>query len=469
MEIDFWSNEADIYTKVFDKTYEATTRFIVSVGGAGSSKSYSEAQKEIILSFEEHGGNVLVVRQTYASLADSCFALLKGIIYDWGLEEFFNITKNPMAITNNTTGKTFIFRGLDDIEKVKSIANIQRCWVEEANEISFKNFRELNRRIRGFDRIQITLLLNPVNEQHWIKEHFEDGKYADKTTLIRSTYKDNKFVGKEYGEELEALKDIDINDYNIYALGLWGTFSEGLIFKGWKTVQYGEIPKDLPHWYGLDFGFTNDPTAITRITYDRKNRIVYLYEVAYETGLDNKQIGKRLKADHITVYTTIYNDGKIDIHVMDGLVFVNDSNISIKEVWRNEELLIDMLKKHNFTGDKDSICISIDSMQKMGTPVYCDAAEPKSIYELQEYGIWGACRATKGKDSILTGIGLIKRLDVRVTRNSSNIIKEKNTYSWLKNKDTDKYINTPEDANNHSIDSIRYGIFTHFKLQGYEV
>lgn len=465
MEIDFWKHKNEIYTKVFERTFNADTRFVLSYGGSGSGKSYSEAQKEIILSFYPDGGNLLIVRQTYSSLMDSCFALVKGIIQDWGLEQFFNITKSPLSIENIVTGKKMIFRGLDDIEKIKSIAGVQRCWIEEASETKFSDIRELNRRIRGFDDIQITLLLNPVNEQHWIKAQFVDGPYRDKTTVIHSTYKDNKFVGDEYGEELEALKDIDINDYNIYALGKWGTFSEGLIFKGWRSVQ--EFPKDLDFWYGLDFGYTNDPTAIVRIAYDNKENTIYLDEVCYKTGLDNAMIANELKNDFITTYHSIYSFGDKEVYTENGSIFINGEELLIQEAWLDEQRLVKMLMYYNYTTKEiKTIKREINNL-KYPTFVYCDGAEPKSVYELTQLGA-DATSAIKGAGSILAGIQRLKRCKVCYTRSSKNINKEVNAYSWVKDKKTDTYINTPEDKNNHICDAIRYGVYSHFIRLGIE-
>jgi len=461
---DFWTNKKDLYTKVFERTWNAKTRFVLSKGGSGSSKSYSEAQKEIIKSFDTYGGNLLIVRQTYDSLRDSCFALLKGIISDWQLNEYFNITKSPMSIENKMSGKRFIFRGLDDIEKVKSIAGCQRCWIEEASETEFATFRELNRRIRGYKDIQITLLLNPVSEEHWIKKHFIDGQYADKTTVIHSTYKDNKFVGKEYGEELEKLKDIDENDYKVYCLGDWGVASEGLVFKGWRSIA--EFPRHLKHWYGTDFGFTNDPTAIVRTAIDRKRKEIYLHEVAYETGMDNNDIAKAIKTDTITMYQCLYElDDKL-VYSENQQIHVNDDSIMVQECWEDNQLLVNILKKHNFAiKDIKDICESVNDLKKVKEPIYCDSAEPKSIAELRKLRL-NAYPCIKGKDSIRLGISCFKPYKVFYTRSSKNINKEINSYSWVYDKKQDKFTNMPEDKNNHIIDSGRYSVYTYLKVNG---
>ena len=180
---------------------------------------------------------------------------------------------------------------MDDPEKIKSIAGITRIWIEEATELTKEDFNQLNLRLRGRDNLQITLTFNPIDEDHWIKKHFFDNPEVNKKSdILHTTYKDNKFLDETYKEELESYKSIDKNYYKIYALGDWGGLTEGRIFSLWEQVE--RFPELDGYWYGLDFGFSNDPTAIVK-TIQFRGRI-YFQEIMYRTGIINSEIAKFL-------------------------------------------------------------------------------------------------------------------------------------------------------------------------------
>lgn len=198
----------------------------------------------------EDNHNFLCVRKTGNTLHKSSFALLVGTIKSWGLEELFKINEADgkekiIFIPNNNQ---IIFSGLDDKEKLKSIYNISSVWVEEASEVEEEDFRELNRRLRGYQGknkngtkkyMQFMISFNPISQLHWLKKRFydidnktliwdlEQAKNVKKvnqydTLIIHSTYKDNKFIDAVYKQQMEELKDHDQYEYEVYALGFWG-------------------------------------------------------------------------------------------------------------------------------------------------------------------------------------------------------------------------------------------------------
>lgn len=213
---------------VFWKIWEAATRFVVIYGGASASKSYSMLQY-VVLSTFNRPGNWLLIRKYSTDIQNSIFDNLIAIIETWGLRGYFTVRVSPFSITNKMTGSKIIFKGLDDTEKIKSIYGIKRIFIEEANQLDFDDFRELNRRARGMDGIQLYLVFNPVVITHWLKEElFDKPFYKDHTTYIHATYKDaRKWLTEDDIIQLEMLKDINPNDYKVYCLGEWGKVRTG--------------------------------------------------------------------------------------------------------------------------------------------------------------------------------------------------------------------------------------------------
>jgi len=287
------------YFKI-EKILQEPTRFKVVYGGSGSSKSFSYYQHLIIQLLEEKNHDFLILRKYGTTIEQSVFNGIKGIIQTWGLADYFTFTKRPYVITNNITGVKMLLMGVDDPEKLKSIVNIKRVLLEEATDFTFADFKEINRRVRGIEGIQIGLCFNPISHTHWIKKHFFDTPEINKnTSVVKCSYQDNEYLTQEDIDQLHQLKLIDEMDYKVYVLGEWGILTNRLIFKNWSECD--SIPgeaKELPT--GLDWGFANDPTAIVKV-YKLENTL-YLDEVCYETGLTNDVIAERLKQANIKNY-----------------------------------------------------------------------------------------------------------------------------------------------------------------------
>lgn len=182
MEIDL-TNLAKMIPPIYYPAFKYKGRFLILYGGSGSGKSYFAADKFIIRTIKEDNHNLLCVRDTGKSVTKSQFPLLKGEVKRWGLSDLFKINESMgnEKITFKPNGNQIIFSGLDDVEKLKSIYDITSIWAEEANEISPEDFRELNRRLRGYkgknadgsDKyMQFMLTFNPVSELSWLNERF---------------------------------------------------------------------------------------------------------------------------------------------------------------------------------------------------------------------------------------------------------------------------------------------------------
>lgn len=290
--IDLNTYKAELFNPLIYDIRESNTRFLLNYGGAGSGKSYSQAQQEIIRCLQKKE-KILIIRKFSTTLKDSVISLIITILNSWGLDKYYLENKTDRHIRFLTgTGSEMLFKGLDDSEKIKSIAGITRVWIEEATEISRDDFNQLNLRLRGAENLQITLTFNPIDDEHWIKSHFFDNPdVREKTTIIKTTYHDNKFIDQAYKAELENYLTIDKNYHKIYARGEWGGQTEGRIFAPWEEVN--EFP-DIDHWYGLDFGFSNDPTAIVKTA--RANSRIYFDEMLYRTGMTNSDIAGAFKS-----------------------------------------------------------------------------------------------------------------------------------------------------------------------------
>lgn len=220
------TNLPDITNEIFYPLYNNRDRYLVLYGGGSSGKSVFVAQKIIYRMLTEQGHRFLVVRKVGRTLRESCFALLRSIISEWGMTELFNINKSDLYISC-VNGNEILFSGLDDVEKLKSIHKVTSMWIEEASEVTAEDFRQLDIRMRGKSKNykQIILTFNPVSVTHWLKGELVDKK-RDSTTVIHSTYKDNKFLDKEAIAVLEGFKDTDEYYYQVYCRGEWGTLGK---------------------------------------------------------------------------------------------------------------------------------------------------------------------------------------------------------------------------------------------------
>ena len=266
----------EFFTDIFYKLHDSKTRFTINYGSSGSSKSFSQYQLEIINTFRSNE-KILMCRKVGADIKGSILDGIYKIINGWSdiipnLRFYFNYHKSDRILTNLLTGSQIVFKGLDDIERFKSIEGITRCVIEEASEISEEDFKQLNLRLRGKlpagKIFQYYLLFNPINVNHWIKKYFFDNPdRAKKTTIIHSTYRDNlKNLDTDYIEELEYLKKYDYNYYKIYALGQWGVTEVGKpfiwAFKEDQHVCDSFMPVDYLPIY-LSFDINVDPITCT--------------------------------------------------------------------------------------------------------------------------------------------------------------------------------------------------------------
>jgi phage terminase large subunit len=257
-----------ISKKVFNPVYlpylDNDDRYLIFYGGGSSGKSYFIGQRWIYKLIQPKRCNLLVVRQTGDTNRRSTFPLLKQVISNWNLGEYFKINESDMRIKCLLTGNEVAFAGLDDVEKIKSITfengELTHEWVEEATECQEADINQLKVRLRGGkSKKQMVLSFNPINIQHWIKKHFIDSGLA---TVCFSTYKDNKFLTDDDRKALEDLKYTDEYTYEVYCLGKWGILGKTVFDARAIQARLDEIPKPIKTGY---FKYNYDGLRITNI------------------------------------------------------------------------------------------------------------------------------------------------------------------------------------------------------------
>ena len=285
MEIKFKGTEYDYFGK-FVKYLRNKSRYLVLYGSAGSGKSQFAAQKILSRVLYEEKHRFLVVRKTRPSLRKSCFTLIGDKINDWGLSSLFYINKTDMIYEFKNNGNQILFVGMDDEEKLKSIERITGIWIEEPNEISEREFMQIDLRLRGKTENykQIILTFNPISELLWLYKIFFEGK-KENCTIGHSTVDDNIFIDSEYKNILDALKDEDEMFYKIYRLGEWGTLGEAIYTKyEFADEQFDNFDELI---YGLDFGY-NHPSTLLEIRF--QDTVPCERELLYKTKLTNEDL-----------------------------------------------------------------------------------------------------------------------------------------------------------------------------------
>lgn len=297
-----------ISKKVFNEVYIPYLGNVIRTqlffGGSSAGKSVFISQR-CVIDLLENNRNYLVIRNTANTLRTSVFNEIRKVISNFNLEKLFKINKTEMTITC-VTGYQILFRGLDDAEKLKSIIPekgvITDILVEEATETKRDDIKQLYKRLRGKSKVtkRLTLCFNPIFRTHWIfKEYFknwvegETEYHDDKLSILKTTYKDNlRFLEQDDIDELENEQDPYYRD--VYTLGNWGILGD-LIFINWKIEDLSKIKDTFGTYYnGLDFGFSNDPTAAGRQAIKGK-KLYILQELIYEKGLTNDAIAEKLK------------------------------------------------------------------------------------------------------------------------------------------------------------------------------
>ncbi|MBN5984720.1 PBSX family phage terminase large subunit [Clostridioides difficile] len=274
-------------------------RYQIYFGGSSSGKSFSLAQRTVLDVFKGNR-NYLIVRNVQSTLKRSCLNEITKAISNFKLNEYFQVNKTDMIITCKLNNKQILFCGLDDVEKVKSITPIDGVitdiWVEEATETDYKAVKQLDKRLRGKSKVvkRLTLSFNPILKDHWLyTEYFDiwedDKQYVEKdnVSILKTTYKDNKFLAED---DIKALEnESDKYYYEVYTLGNWGVLG-AVIFKNWRVEDFSDIENTFDNFrHGIDWGFADDPFAYVKSHYDKMRRKLYICDEIEAVGLLNRE------------------------------------------------------------------------------------------------------------------------------------------------------------------------------------
>lgn len=296
-------NIAKVVGRGYKKFWNFKGRYNVIKGSRASKKSKTTALRWIYLMMKYDKSNLLVIRKTYRTLKDSCWTDLKWATRRLEVESLWSFKESPLEATYLPTGQKILFRGLDDPLKVTSITvdygYLCWAWLEEAFEVNSEaDFDTLDESIRGELPPNLwkqwVISFNPWNERHWLKKKFFDVSNPD--ILAQTTnYTCNEWLDEADKRLFENMKINNPRRYNVAGLGNWG-ITEGLVYDN-VHIDYRFELTDMVNYKtvcGMDFGYTNDPTAFFIGFLDEKNKALYIWDELYEKGLTNRMIYDRL-------------------------------------------------------------------------------------------------------------------------------------------------------------------------------
>lgn len=294
------------------------------VGGYGSSKSYHIALK-LILKLLSEKRKVLVVREVFDTIRDSCYDLLVEILEEFDLvgqsKNKVRCTTSPMSI-KFPNGSKIIFKGMDKPSKLKSINGVTIVWLEECSEIKYAGYKELLGRLRHpTQTMHFILSTNPVGTENWVYQHFfkridEDGNehitlddqllYKKRTIVKNGVYyhhsvaDDNLFLPQSYIDTLDQMREYDPDLYRVARLGRFGLNGKKVLPQFCVAKSHTDVlreVKQIPDKFkfcGMDFGFEESYNAVVKVAVDDVRKILYIYYEYYKNHMTDDKTAKEL-------------------------------------------------------------------------------------------------------------------------------------------------------------------------------
>lgn len=395
----------DVVGKGYGTFWNFKGRYRVCKGSRASKKSKTTALNIISRMMQYPQANTLVIRKVYRTLKDSCFTELQWAINRLEVAAYWEIKESPLEMTYKPTGQKIYFRGLDDPLKITSITvktgYLCWAWLEEAYEVlNEDDFNMLDESIRGaipketglFK--QWTITFNPWNEKHWLKSRFFDKESPD-ILAMTTNFRCNEWLDEADLRVFEEMRKNNPRRFKVAGEGDWGIV-DGLVYENWEEKAFSldeirAIP-GIKSAFGLDFGYTADPSALFCGLVDTSTRTIWVFDEMYEKGLSNRRIAEKIKA-----------------------------------------------------------------MGYAKERIKADCAEPKSIDEIREEGIYNIRECRKGRDSINNGIQYIQDYHIIIHPRCVNFLTEIGLYRWDEDK-SGKKLNKPVDEFNHLMDAMRYAL-----------
>lgn len=293
-----------IHKNIYNEFYlphlkDYSYRYNVYYGGAGSGKSHFVAQFLVYKALNSRR-KILVLRKVGRTVKNSVFQIILDTLAQLKIKDKCRINKTDFSI-ELPNGSLFLCSGLDDPEKIKSITGLTDAWLEEATEFAQDDFNQIDLRIRDpfAQDQQIILSFNPVSKASWcylqfFAENPELEEFRSKVKIVKSNYLNNPHLPQEYVDSLLLLKATNPVYFSIYALGEFGSLDK-LVYSNWQSFDFNE--KDIKGQLlcGLDFGYTNDPTAFVAATLVPEENRIYVFKEWGGTGYLNDQIASAIK------------------------------------------------------------------------------------------------------------------------------------------------------------------------------
>lgn len=417
----------DIVGRSVGRFWKFRGRYTAWKGSRGSKKSKTTALWFIYSIMKYPLAHGLIIRRYMNTHKDSTYSDLQWAAKRLKVSHLWHFPKGEVIATYKVTGQKILFRGVDDVDSITSISvpfgAICFVWFEEAFQIEREDiFDKIDESIRGgfidhngneiglpdgyFRRIILTF--NPWSEKTWIKRRFFD-RVDDEILTLTTTYLDNEWLLESDYKLFDRMKRDNPRRYQIAGLGNWG-ISEGLIFENYIVTEFD--PASIEYEmnvmdrlvnksrFGMDFGYTNDPTAFIAVLISEEKRRIWVYDEIYETGLKNLDIIKLL-------------------------VYKGYDNRWIKADSADPKS-IDTLRDGIY--DRDGMLYSLPRIEG----------------------------AEKGKGSILAGIQKLQDYEIIIHPRCQNFIVEISNYCWKRDNKSDKIMNEPIDEYNHLMDALRY-------------
>lgn len=391
---------AKVFNKqIYDNLFDYDHFIEVWYGGASSGKSHGVVQKVVLKACRKwpYPRKVLWLRKVDRTIKDSIFADVLDCLSRWQLLPLCKVNQTNYTITL-PNGSQFLFKGMQDPERIKSIKGLSDVVMEEASEFTLDDYTQLTLRLREpkHRQRQLFCMFNPVSKVNWTyKQWFAPGVKVDpkRVSIHQSTYKDNHFLDEENIATIENLKITNPAYYKIYTLGEFATLDK-LVFPTFEKRRLrADSLNKFPSLFGLDFGYTNDPSVFIHVKADVKSKVLYVLEEYVKKGMLNDEIAQAIK-----------------------------------------------------------------SLGYAKEKITADAAEKKSIAEIKRNGIYRIRPAEKGPNSVVQGVNFLKEFKIVVDDRCVKTIEELENYTYKKDKATNEYTNEPVDSYNHCIDAIRYAV-----------
>jgi len=307
-------------TNIFARNWDALNsdvRFIINQGGSRSSKTYSLCQMIIVYCVQNPNKVVSIVRKTFPALRATVMRDFFEIMKDLEIYEKanHNMSENIYRFPN---GSIVEFFSVDDEQKIRGRKR-DIGWCNEANELWFEDFQQLNMRTEE----KLIFDYNPSDSSSWLYK-----LPPEESVLIKSTYRDNPFLPESIKRQIEDLKRTDEALYQIYALGE-KAISKSNIYNNWTFL--GRKPQRFQSFvYGLDFGY-NHPTALIRVYWSDGD--IWIEPVIYESYLTTSELIEKFKQLEIEKTVDIladYSRPEIIAELQNAGYNVNNANKSVK-------------------------------------------------------------------------------------------------------------------------------------------